>query len=85
MTTVHIIYLCITVHIHYLFIIHLFITVHIKLIIFFLLEIGLEIKEIDFFFVFHAISVISWGPVLVVKEGGKNHEEATGKLYHMWL
>jgi hypothetical protein len=32
MTTVHIIYLCITVHIHYLFIIHLFITVHIKLI-----------------------------------------------------
>ena len=46
----------------------------------------MKIKEIDFFFlVFHAISAISWGPVLVVKEGWKNHEEATGKLYHMWL
>ena len=37
------------------------------------------------FLVFHAISAISWGPVLVVNEGGKNHEEATGNLYHTWL
>jgi hypothetical protein len=33
------------------------------------------------------ISAISWRPVLVVEEAGKNtdHGQATGKLYHLRL
>jgi len=35
---------------------------------------------------FNNISVISWRPVLVVEEAGvpgEDHEQATGKLYHL--
>jgi hypothetical protein len=37
---------------------------------------------------FNNISVISWGPVLVVEEigvPGEDHGQATGKLYHLRL
>jgi hypothetical protein len=50
------------------------------------------LQQVDLILVFNAtfsnISAISWRPVLVVKEDPErtnDHEQATGKLYHLWL
>ena len=48
----------------------------------------MQISVIDSFLVFNVtfsnISAI-WRPVLVLEEAGENHEQATGKFYHLQL